>query len=96
MTQLRRLELPERVYLGDITPRDGLQALEHYFPVEAKVRLVEELVLAGVKHVEVTNFGHPKVVPQLKDADEVLKRVLDSKRIGSRLNQNGGDVTLGG
>jgi len=89
-----QLNLPKEVDLGDITVRDGLQALEHYFPVEEKIRLAEELILAGYKHVEVTNFGHPKFLPQFKDADELLTRLLDSERVGPLLKQNGGETTL--
>ncbi len=89
-----QLNFPKKVDLGDITVRDGLQALEHYFPVDDKVRLAEDLILAGYKHVELTNFGHPKFLPQFKDADELLMRVLDSERVGPMLKQNGGDVTL--
>ncbi len=88
------LKLPEKVDLGDITVRDGLQALEHYFPVHEKVRLAEELILAGYKHVELTNFGHPKFLPQFKDADELLVRLLDSERVGHLLRQNGGETTI--
>jgi len=88
------LNLPKEVDLGDITVRDGLQVLEHYFPLEDKVRLTEDLILAGFKHVEVTNFGHPKFLPQFKDADELLLRLLDSERVGPLLKQNGGETTI--
>ncbi len=88
----KRLSLPTSVEVGDITVRDGLQALEHYFPVEDKVRLAEELVLAGLEHIEVTNFGHPKYLPQFKDAEELLDRLFNSERVGSKLRANGGNV----
>jgi hydroxymethylglutaryl-CoA lyase len=94
MSERNSWKLPEKVDLGDITVRDGLQALEHYFPTEEKVRLAEDLILAGYKHVEVTNFGHPKFLPQFKDADQVLEQLFNSERVGSRLKQNGGDVTV--
>lgn len=89
-----QMRLPKAVDLGDITVRDGLQALEHRYSTEAKVRLAEELILAGFKHVEVTNFGRPTLMPQFQDADELLVRLLDSERVGERLKQNGGEVTL--
>jgi hydroxymethylglutaryl-CoA lyase len=90
----RTLRLPTEVDLGDITVRDGLQALEHYVPADQKVSLAEDLILAGYRHVEVTNFGHPKFLPQFKDCEEVLDRLLDSERVGPRLKQNGGDTTI--
>jgi hydroxymethylglutaryl-CoA lyase len=47
--------------------------------------LAEELILAGFRHLEVTNMGNPVVMPQFKDADEVLKRIRSSKRIAHLL-----------
>lgn len=90
----RTLKLPKRISLGDITVRDGLQTLEHYFSTEEKLRLAEEIILAGFKHVEVTNFGHPKFLPQFKDCEELLDRLFDSERVGHMLAQRGGDVTI--
>ena len=88
------MHLPKSIDLGDITVRDGLQALEHCFSTESKLRLAEEILLAGFKHVEVTNFGHPKLMPQFRDAEEMLLRLLDSERVGPLLAQNGGAATI--
>ena len=88
------MTLPARIDLGDITVRDGLQTLEHYVPVQEKLRLAEDLVLAGFKHIEVTNFGNPTFLPQFKDCEELLDRLFDSPRAGGLLRQNGGDVTV--
>lgn len=87
-------KLPEFVDLGDITVRDGLQTLEHFVPTDLKVKFSEELILAGYKHIEVSNFGHPKFLPQFKDVEELLTRLFNSERVGSKLKQNGGDVTI--
>ncbi len=92
--QGKKLQLPERIHLGDITVRDGLQSLEHYFPMEMKLKLAEDLVLAGFKDLEVTNFGHPKFLPQFKDVEELLQRLFESERVGSMLKQNGGDAEI--
>lgn len=92
--EVAKLDLPTRVRIGDISVRDGLQPLEHFFPTAAKVALAEDLVLAGFKDLEVTNFGNPRALPQFRDAEEVMDRLLDSERVGSRLRQNGGDVDL--
>ena len=86
------LSFPERVEIGDLTVRDGMQALEHVFTTEEKLTIVEELILAGFEHVEVTNFGHPKYLPQFADAEELLERLFQSKRVGHLLRQNGGKV----
>ena len=87
-------KLPAKVDLGDITVRDGLQTLEHFVPTDLKLRFAEELILAGYKHIEVSNFGHPKFLPQFKDVEELLTRLFTSERVGDRLKQNGGDVTI--
>jgi len=92
MTERYRMKLPESVEIGDITVRDGLQTLEHYFSTDQKLLLAEELILAGFKRIEVTNFGNPKAMPQFKDAEELLTRLFESTRVGSQLRQNGGDV----
>ncbi len=84
------MEYAKKVVIGDISVRDGFQHEEHFIPTEAKVWVLEELVLAGFKHLEVTNFGNPKGMPQFKDADELFKRTRDSKRIKHKLD----DVTL--
>jgi hydroxymethylglutaryl-CoA lyase len=90
----KTLKLPKTVDLGDITVRDGLQTLEHYFTTAQKVRLAEEIILTGYKHVEVTNFGNPKIMPQFKDAEDVLEGIFNSERVGRLLKQRGGDVTV--
>lgn len=79
------MNYPKKVVIGDITVRDGFQHEEIYVPTEAKVWVVEQMVLAGVKHLEVTNFGNPKGMPQFKDADEVLKGIRKSKKIKDHL-----------
>ncbi|MGE5840754.1 MAG: pyruvate carboxyltransferase [Deltaproteobacteria bacterium] len=69
--------MPKRVRLGDITVRDGFQHEESWIPTEAKIYYLQELALAGVKRLEATNLGNPRIMPQFKDADEVLKGLRD-------------------
>jgi hydroxymethylglutaryl-CoA lyase len=70
------------VVLGDITVRDGFQHEEKFIPTDAKLWVSEQLILAGFKRIEVTNFGNPRGMPQFKDADELLKRLHASKKVG--------------
>jgi hydroxymethylglutaryl-CoA lyase len=79
------LNYPKKVVLGDITVRDGFQHEEKFIPTEAKLWLAEQLVLAGFKRIEVTNFGNPVGMPQFRDADELMKRIRGSKKIGHLL-----------
>jgi hydroxymethylglutaryl-CoA lyase len=67
--------LPKRVLIYEVGPRDGLQNEKAVIPVEVKAELVERLVAAGLKIVEVTSFVSPRWVPQLADAEELLSRL---------------------
>jgi hydroxymethylglutaryl-CoA lyase len=90
---VRELNYPRKVQVNDITIRDGFQHEEHWIPTDAKLFYLEELILCGIKHLEVTNFGNPALMPQFKDADELFKRLKDSKKL-SRAGINWNDITL--
>jgi hydroxymethylglutaryl-CoA lyase len=72
---------PKKVTIGDITVRDGFQHEEKFIPTQAKLWVAEQLLLAGFKHIEVTNFGNPKGMPQFRDADELFKLIRKSKKL---------------
>lgn len=74
------LNLPRRVELADITVRDGFQHEERWIPTPAKLWVLEELVLAGYRRLEVTNLGNPKGMPQFRDAEALLRELRASKR----------------
>jgi len=63
--------LPSDVTVREVGPRDGLQA-EAPIPVEARVRLIEALLAAGVTHVEACSFVSPTAVPAMAGAADVL------------------------
>ena len=84
---VKQLNYPRKVVLGDITVRDGFQHEEKFIPTKAKLWVLEELVLAGFKHLEVTNFGNPRGMPQFADADELFKLLYASKRVGGLLRE---------
>jgi hydroxymethylglutaryl-CoA lyase len=65
---------PLAVTLREVGPRDGLQA-EAPVPVDGRVALIEALVAAGVRHLEVASFVSPKAVPAMEGAAEVVERV---------------------
>lgn len=69
------IEFPTQVTLVEVGPRDGLQSLPESYPTDVKVRMVEILADAGLKKIEVTGFVKPSYIPQLSDADDVLKRI---------------------
>ncbi|GAA2512149.1 hydroxymethylglutaryl-CoA lyase [Pilimelia columellifera] len=66
-------ELPSRVSIREVGPRDGLQN-EAPVATEAKVRLIDALSGTGVGRIEAVSFVHPKAIPQMADADEVWTR----------------------
>ena len=66
---------PEQVTILEVGPRDGFQNVQVQIPTEDKIRVVNELVDAGLKRIETSSFVHPKWIPQLKDAEEVFARI---------------------
>jgi hydroxymethylglutaryl-CoA lyase len=70
--------VPERVRITDVAPRDGLQNEPGIVPTARKLQLVELLGAGGVDEVEVTSFVSPKWIPQLADAEEVLRAAVDA------------------
>jgi hydroxymethylglutaryl-CoA lyase len=66
------MNLPSKVKLVDVGPRDGLQNEKSPVPAAVKIELVHRLQDAGLTEIEVTSFVSPKWVPQMADAAEVM------------------------
>ena len=69
------MNLPEKVNLIEVGPRDGFQAESKPIPTDLKVEIIEALADAGIRHLQVTSFVHPQWVPQMADAEEVCRRI---------------------
>jgi hydroxymethylglutaryl-CoA lyase len=67
--------LPERVTIYEVGPRDGLQNESAVVPLDVKAEFVGRLIAAGLPIVEATSFVHPKWVPQLADAAELVDQL---------------------
>jgi hydroxymethylglutaryl-CoA lyase len=67
-----RPDLPQRVTIHEVGPRDGLQNESSVVSAAVKAEFVERLADAGLTTIETTSFVHPKWVPQLADAEELL------------------------
>jgi len=65
------MTLPRSIFFCEVGPRDGLQNEPDTLSVQRKIRLIEGVVDAGVKIVEIGSYVHPKAVPQMADTDEV-------------------------
>jgi hydroxymethylglutaryl-CoA lyase len=76
------MRLPDRVTICEVGTRDGFQIEPDFIATEQKIEVVDLLSAAGVPRIEVTSFVHPKVVPQLRDAEDVMARI--ARRPGTR------------
>lgn len=63
------------VQVTEVGPRDGLQIEKVILPTETKIAIVNGLVDAGLRRIEVSSFVSPRAVPQLADAAEVIAGV---------------------
>lgn len=69
------LQLPNRVSLVEMGPRDGLQSLTRVYPLETRRAMIVALAKAGLRRIEVTSFVRPDVVPQLAEAEQLVARL---------------------
>ena len=60
----------------EIAPRDGFQNVKEFIPTEVKKEIIDRLVKAGIKTIQVTSFVSPKAIPQMCDASEVAQYAL--------------------
>ncbi len=66
------MNFPDKVEIIEVGPRDGIQNEYYFIPTEKKIELINALSKTGIKRMEAVSFVHPKYVPQMKDAKEVL------------------------
>src|SRR5262245_35899283 len=66
---------PERVRLVEVGPRDGLQNEAKTVPTDRKAAFIKLLVASGLQDIEVASFVHPKWVPQLADALDLIRQL---------------------
>ncbi|WP_455362191.1 hydroxymethylglutaryl-CoA lyase [Streptomyces sp. SYSU K21746] len=65
-------DLPPRIRIHEVGPRDGLQNEQTVVPTEIKAEFIRRLAGAGLSTIEATSFVHPKWVPQLADAEQLF------------------------
>lgn len=85
---------PRQVSIIEVGPRDGLQSEPEVLPTATKIEFIRRAVDAGIRRLEVTSFVHPKKVPQMADAEEVIRglpRPPGVTYIGLVLNRKGFD-----
>jgi len=72
---------PESIKIVEVGPRDGLQNECTVFNIEQKLQLINSLIDSGIKNIEVTSFVHPKIIPQLADAERLLELIPWNKDV---------------
>ncbi|HXM79300.1 MAG TPA: hydroxymethylglutaryl-CoA lyase [Thermoanaerobaculia bacterium] len=72
---IRRPNLPPRVAVYEVGPRDGLQNEPETLSVEARAEFVDLLTESGLQAIEVGSFVSPAAIPQLADTEEVYRRI---------------------
>jgi hydroxymethylglutaryl-CoA lyase len=81
-----------RVEIVEVGPRDGLQSEATLLSSSDKVALIQKLIDAGSRRIELASFVNPERVPQMADAEVVLQQIpkrVGLTRIGLVLNQRG-------
>ncbi len=71
-------ELPSQVVITEVGPRDGLQSYPAFISTQKKIQILENLLDAGLKHIQITSFVNPQKVPQFKDAEDIVGVFRDS------------------
>jgi len=72
------MNLPDTVTLMEVGPRDGFQFESQMIPIDMKLEIISGLIEAGLKQIQVTSFVHPAKVPQMADAEELVRRLPES------------------
>ncbi|MBL4762444.1 MAG: hydroxymethylglutaryl-CoA lyase, partial [Gammaproteobacteria bacterium] len=70
-------DLPKKVILHDVSPRDGLQSIKQELSIAQKIELINDLSDAGLPSIEIGAFVNKDAVPQLADTDEVFSALKD-------------------
>lgn len=86
--------MSEYVEIVEVSARDGLQNESTLLDTATKVELISRAVAAGIARIETTSFVHPKLVPAMADAEDVmasLPRRTDVTYVGLVLNDRGLD-----
>ena len=66
---------PTQAIVCEVGPRDGFQMEHDWIPTEAKIQIIDRLSRTGLREIQATSFVHPRAIPQLADADEVMRRI---------------------
>ena len=80
------MQLPSRVRIVEVGPRDGLQNEGRIVATADKVAFIRALGEAGLRDIEASSFVHPQVIPQLADAGEVFAELPSAGPVTSMVS----------
>ncbi len=66
----------QKININDVGVRDGFQIEKNFIPTETKIAIIDQLSATGLVKIEATSFVHPKFVPNMADAETVLREIL--------------------
>ena len=76
--------LPKHIQIVEVGPRDGFQNVKTFIPTKDKINIIEGLIDAGFKTLEITSFVSPKAIQQMTDAARVCDKILT--KYGGEIN----------
>ncbi len=65
----------KRIHINEVVTRDGFQIEPAFVPTEEKIKLINRLSRTGLAMIEATSFTSPKAIPNLRDAEEVMRQI---------------------
>jgi hydroxymethylglutaryl-CoA lyase len=69
------------IHIEEEGPRDGFQVEDKIIPTELKIKWINNAVEAGVKRIQICSFVHPKLVPQMADAEAVCAGIVQQEGV---------------
>lgn len=71
------MEKNNKIEIIEVGPRDGFQSISEFISTEEKKKIIEGIIESGVKKIQLTSFVSPKHIPQMQDAEEIVKYFLN-------------------
>ncbi len=90
-------DAPQRVFINEVSVRDGFQIEPRFVPTEQKIALIDALSATGLAKIEITSFVSPRAIPNLRDAEAVAKQIRrhqDVTYVALVPNARGGERAL--
>jgi hydroxymethylglutaryl-CoA lyase len=72
---------PSRIHITEEGPREGFQFEKNQIPTKRKIELIDALSETGLEQIQVTSFVSPKAVPQMADADDVVRGITQKEGV---------------